>query len=112
MAFSQEQRQQALDSGDQIVLKTLGGAALDQRLAWQEGRIVFNATPLPDALEQVNRYTERPLRWSDPALQSVRVSGAFSTRDIPAFLLSLEQGFGLRVEQGADAVFISAARRR
>lgn len=104
--------QQALDAGDQIVLKSLAPAALEQRLAWQEGRIVFDATPLPDAVEQVNRYSDRPLRLSGPALQSVKVSGAFSTQDIAVFLRSLEQGFGLRVEQGADAVLITAAPRR
>jgi transmembrane sensor len=81
-------------------------------LAWQEGRIVFDATPLLAAVEQVNRFTDRPIRLADPALQSVKVSGSFSTREIPVFLRSLEQGFNLNVEQRAEAVLISAASRR
>jgi len=104
--------QQALDAGDQIVLKTLAPEALEQRLAWQQGRIVFDATPLPEAVEQVNRYSDRPLRLSGSGLQSVKVSGAFSTQDVSVFLRSLEQGFGLHVEQGTDAVLITATPAR
>lgn len=104
--------QHALDTGDQVVIKTLAPETLSQRLAWQEGRIVFDATPLLAAVEQVNRFTDRPIRLADPALQSVKVSGSFSTREIPVFLRSLEQGFNLNVEQRAEAVLISAASRR
>jgi transmembrane sensor len=104
--------QQAFDAGDQIVLRALSPSALNQRLAWQEGRIVFDATPLSVAVEQVNRYADRPIRLVDTALQAVKVSGSFSTREIPVFLDSLEQGFGLHVEQRADAVLISAVSRR
>ena len=104
--------QWATEEPAQVVIRNLSATALDQRLAWQKDRIVFDATPLAQAVEQVNRYALRPLRLADPALHSVKVSGSFSTRDIPVFLRSLEMGFGLRIEQGPEAVLISAAGRR
>lgn len=96
----------------QVVIRNLSAMALEQRLAWQKDRIVFDATPLAQAVEQVNRYAPHPLRLADPALHAVTVSGSFSTQDIPVFLRSLEKGFGLHVEQGPEAVLISAAGRR
>lgn len=96
----------------QVVIRNLSAMALEQRLAWQKDRIVFDATPLAQAVEQVNRYAPHPLRLADPALHAVTVSGSFSTQDIPVFLRSLERGFGLHVEQGPEAVLISAAGKR
>jgi ferric-dicitrate binding protein FerR (iron transport regulator) len=53
-----------------------------------------------------------PLRIAEPELMDLHVSGAFSTADVPVFVRSLEQGFGLHVERTNEAYLISKASVR
>ena len=103
--------QAASELKDSIVLKSLNTVELHRELAWQQDRIVFDSTPLRDAVAEVNRYTKMPLVIDDTALGSIPVSGAFSTHDIPVFLRSLERGFGLKVEERAGTYEISSASK-
>lgn len=104
--------QSASEQAQVIVLRSLPALALEHKLAWQQDRIVFDNTPLAMAIEQVNRYGATPLTLDDPSLRDVSVSGAFSTREIPVFLRSLQQGFGLQVEQRPEGYVISRHRAR
>jgi transmembrane sensor len=104
--------QSATEHEQVVVLRSFPEPALDQKLAWQHDRIVFDNTPLAAAVEQVNRYGTVPLVLGDDVPRDVRVSGAFSTRDIPVFRRSLEQGFGLRVEQRPEGYLISRSGSR
>ena len=97
---------------DRIVLRELAKPALANRLAWQEDRIVFDSVSLEEAIAQVNRYSRVPLRITEPGLMDLHVSGAFSTSDVPVFVRSLEQGFGLHVERTAEAYLISKSSAR
>ncbi|MDI4635609.1 FecR domain-containing protein [Pelomonas sp. V22] len=92
--------QVALDQAEQTRLSLASSAELERKLAWQQGRIVFDDTSLAAALEEVNRYSTEPIELAaDPGLQQMRISGAFATTDVAVFLRSLEQGFGLKVRQ-------------
>jgi transmembrane sensor len=104
--------QSATEHEQIVVVRSFPEPALDQKLAWQHDRIVFDNTPLAAAVEQVNRYGTVPLVLGDDVPRDVRVSGAFSTRDIPVFLRSLEQGFGLRVERRLEGYLISRSGSR
>lgn len=83
--------------------------AMGRKLAWQQGRIEFERTPLGEALEEVNRYSPVLIRLGDARLKDMQVSGSFSTRDTQVFLRSLEQGFGLRVQRSGEAWLVSPA---
>jgi transmembrane sensor len=104
--------QSATEQEHVVVLRSLPERALAQKLAWQQDRIVFDNTPLAAAVEQVNRYGTVPLVLGDDMPRDMRVSGAFSTRDIPIFLRSLEQGFGLQIEQRPEGYLISRSGSR
>ena len=97
---------------DKVVLQQLAKPALEHKLAWLEDRLVFDRLSLGEAVTQVNRYSALPLRVVDPELTGVLLSGAFSTSEIPVFINSLEQGFGLHVERTAGAYLISKASAR
>jgi transmembrane sensor len=104
--------QSATEQEHVVLLRSVSEPALEHKLAWQQDRIVFDNTPLAAAVEQVNRYGTLPLVLGDDMPRDVRVSGAFSTREIPVFLRSLEQGFGLRVEQRPEGYLISRGGSR
>lgn len=97
---------------EQIALQQLSKSTLENKLAWLEDRIVFDNVPLVEAITQVNRYSSLPLQITDPELTNLHVSGAFSTPDIPVFVRSLEQGFGLHVERTSTSYLISKASAR
>ena len=99
----------ATEQDEKLILRSLPEAQLEHRLAWQNDRIVFENTPLGDAVDQVNRYSALPLILTDASLRDLRISGSFSTHDIPVFMRSLELGFGLRVKQGGRGFEISRA---
>jgi transmembrane sensor len=55
--------------------------------AWVQKRLIFDETPLRDVAEEFNRYSRRPLSIDDPELQTLRISGVYSSTD-PASLIN------------------------
>lgn len=49
--------------------------------AWLQKRLIFDETPLADVAREFNRYSTRRLVISDPDLDSVAISGVYSTTD-------------------------------
>jgi len=52
--------------------------------SWTRGFLVFDATPLEQAIEEINRYSSRKLRLADPALGKLALSGSFRLGDAAA----------------------------
>lgn len=76
--------------------------------AWRQGRLVFRATPLAQAVAEVNRYTAQKLRIADPALEALAVSGVFRTGDPDSFVLVLENSLPVRAQAGEDGRLLRA----
>jgi len=104
--------QVAVSAEQQTLLAQPELQAMGRKLAWQQGRIEFDHTPLSEALEEVNRYSLVPIRLGDNALRGMQLSGSFSTHDTGVFLSSLEQGFGLRVQRTGDGWLVTRAAQR
>lgn len=62
---------------------------VEAAMAWTQGRLIFQRTPLADALDQMRRYHPASIRLNDPRLASLPVSGASSTARVAAFLKTL-----------------------
>lgn len=52
--------------------------------SWTRGFLVFNATPLAQAIAEINRYSTRKLRLADPSLGNLQLSGSFRLGDAAA----------------------------
>jgi transmembrane sensor len=52
--------------------------------SWTRGFLVFNATPLAQAVTEINRYSTRKLRLADPSLGNLQLSGSFRMGDAAA----------------------------
>ena len=50
-------------------------------IAWSRGRLVFRATPLAEAVREVNRYASPKLHLADDSLAGLQVSGNFIAGD-------------------------------
>lgn len=107
---------QALRAGDRLVseqqqvrVTALTASQLGDTLAWRQGRIVFEAAPLREALGRFARYHGRTLTASDDAALQ-RVGGRYSLDDLDGFLTALEEVLPVRVTRGLDgAIHITSS---
>ncbi|MEM5552872.1 FecR domain-containing protein [Pseudoalteromonas neustonica] len=49
---------------------------------WQQGRIQFSNTPLNFAVEQLNRYQDKPFKLKQTSLNQLSLSGTYQLNDI------------------------------
>ena len=74
--------------------------------AWVQKRLIFEETPLSEVAEEFNRYNRRPLAIDDPALQTLKISGVYSSID-PASLINFLRSQGsIQVIETEDQVRI------
>ncbi len=77
--------------------------------AWRDGRLVFDRTPLREAVARVNRYWRKPLAVVDPELAGLQLSGSFRIDDADGLLWAMEQTLPLRaVERGGRIELVAA----
>ncbi|WP_084583210.1 FecR family protein [Sphingomonas azotifigens] len=74
---------------------------------WRDGVLVFDNQRLADAVADFNRYTDRPIRISDPAVANIRIGGTFQIRNSAAFLDLLRSAYGLEVRAGRDEILVA-----
>ena len=99
--------QEATARAGTITRSEVGPQKTAQRLAWREGRIVFDQTTLGAAADEFNRYNERKLVIADPAAANLLIGGSFAPSNIDSFVRLLEQGFGLTVKRDSDRIVVS-----
>ena len=89
----------ALSSGPAGVgVRTLSPAELNNALAWRQGQIVFEGTPLHEALARFARYHGRGIT-AGPEAASLRVGGRYSLDDLDGFFSALEEILPVRVNR-------------
>ena len=99
---------QAVVSAGDARPQLVRAADLDQATAWQEGKLMFDREPLAEAVERVNRYSDRKITIADPRAAAAPVSGVFNTGDVNAFLEAVNGFLPVRVVQGPDGVILQS----
>jgi transmembrane sensor len=95
-----------LEAGEQLVAAVGGaasirGANLEQSNSWRNGRLVFEAERLADAIVEINRYSTTPIVIADSDIGEIKISGVFSTSTPKSFTHALTEYFAIdAVEQG------------
>lgn len=75
-------------------------------LDWLDGRIRFDAAPLNEVVEQLNRYQETPLRIADPRLNDLKLSGTFRIANLQALPELLPRMLPVSLERTEDGVLL------
>lgn len=78
--------------------------------AWTAGRLVFDRTPLRDALPQLSRWFDLDFRLADPALGGVPLSATFRTQPTPDVLDNLAASLGMRQRRSGRVVTLYSIR--
>ena len=76
-------------------------ATVDPEIAsdWQRGIVVFRATPLTEAIEEINRYRPGRIILRSAALGQKQLSGRFRINQMDEVLSRLEQAFNARIQR-------------
>jgi len=90
---------------------TLGRRGLSQprkvaaaaTIAWLDKTLVFDDIPLPQAIEELNRYLEEPVDASDTSLIHLKVSGTFSLEAPGETLQALVTSFNLATDESGQS---------
>jgi len=64
-------------------------ADLEAATAWREGKVIFHAERLGEAVRRLNRYSRVQLRIEGAALSDLRVSGVFEAGDNRGFAVAV-----------------------
>jgi transmembrane sensor len=80
-------------------------------IAWSRGRLVFRATPLAEAVREVNRYARPKLRLADPAIADLQVSGNFIAGDSGLVASTWAATLPLSAEKQGDEIVLRPSRR-
>ncbi|NTY91466.1 FecR family protein [Pseudomonas putida] len=70
--------------------------------AWRSSLLRFDGTPLRDAIVDLQRYSEVPLRLADERTGGLRLSGEFDSRQVRALLEQLPAVLPVTVVRAAD----------
>ncbi len=64
---------------------------------WVTGKVIFEDSPLSEALEVIGRYHPGEIRMLDPAMGDLKISGVFGVNDRDGFLRALERAVPVTV---------------
>lgn len=81
-------------------------------LSWRDGYVVFQQTPLAEAIAEFNRYNEQKISLADPSLGQLRIGGNFHLDNSAAFVRLIQQVFPVRAESHGGDVVLSRRHSR
>lgn len=101
-----------LSPGEKARLSNARMALLPQRVesggapGWLTGNLVFNDTPLAEAVAEFNRYSTRPILLKGDTIRHQRVSGVFRGSDAEGFVEALRDVYGFHEQRDADGAHV------
>lgn len=87
---------------DNVVIEKVDEAAVERKLSWTEGRLVFAGDPLSSVVADISRYTDIQFEFATQDLADMRVGGVFVVGEVDDMLDALETNFALRVQRVGD----------
>src|SRR5690606_23612002 len=95
-----------LTAGQQLSLEA-GGVRVrktdaERVTSWRAGQVIFDNTRLIEAIDELNRYSERKIELADPALADLRLSGAFATGRTNVFVEAVTSYFPVEVAEESE----------
>lgn len=79
---------------------------VDAYLAFTQGRLVFDETPLPDVVAQLGRWYGTPFRLADASLANRTLTASFTTESLTDVLSALAPVLDVRFERVGDSVVV------
>jgi transmembrane sensor len=101
----------AVIDGGAVAPTALGGEAVRQRTAWQQGVIEFKGETLAQVVDEFNRYQVHPIVIGDARLENIRVGGRFQVDEADKFLTAISSTFPIDVTHTSDGGVLLTIRQ-
>lgn len=101
----------AVATDEAVSVTRKSNPAVTRELSWRQGVLIFDATPLADAIADFNRYNKRQLVIADNGLAMKKIDGTFRANDEEAFLQVIHDLIGLQIKRTDNATTISRGSR-
>lgn len=75
--------------------------------SWTTGRLIFDHTPLREAIAEMNRYSSVKVELASPGLAQTPVSGAFNAGDMDGFTAALSDLYPVTVTREERRLLIA-----
>lgn len=104
----------SLNAGEEMVASidtkpVISQANLQTATAWESGHLIFKDETLAEAVERVNRYTDKPISV-DPDIASTHISGVFNAGDIGSFVSAVTSYFPIQATTNSDNTIVLQRR--
>lgn len=90
-------------------IRPISGQQQDAALAWTQGKISLNRMRLDQAVAEIGRYNDVPIRIRSEALKGRRISGLFSTTDPEGFARAAALSLDAASGTDAEGIWIDTA---
>jgi transmembrane sensor len=95
----------SVEVGPAIRISNLAAAT-----SWQTGRLAFRMQPLRYVLEDVNRYSRKPIVIGDDAIADIRVTGTVMGNNVSGWVASLQSALGIVAVEEKDRTVLRNGR--
>lgn len=101
---------QQLTTSIEALRPTIRHADAATTTSWRQGRVVFADTPLPQAVAEMNRYSESPILIGDADLSAIKVNGMFLTGQPMSFVGAVTAYFPVEARSRTDGATVLVPR--
>jgi transmembrane sensor len=107
-------RKVRLNAGEQTTATSSGVGTpivvpdLPAVLSWPTGRLSFRGRLLREAVNDVNRYTTKPIVLA-PDVGDIVVTGTLMINNVGSWVKSLERAFDLKATEEKDRIVLAAS---
>ncbi|HEX5777100.1 MAG TPA: FecR domain-containing protein, partial [Caulobacteraceae bacterium] len=88
----------------------VANADVARETSWRSGFLVFDQTPLSEAVAELNRYSKDQLVIDDPGIAGYAISGAFKTGDPDRFARTVVEIMPVLLERKTDGELVLSGR--
>jgi transmembrane sensor len=90
-----------------VTLAHVSKDTLDTNLSWRRGVLVFDRTPLSEAVRELNRYNTEKVVIADAQTAETTIGGTFEATNVAGFVRVAHAVLGLRVQYRPGETVIS-----
>jgi len=112
---NQSSRSRRVHAGQQLLaneqrLGAVGKVDPARIIAWQQGKLRFDGTPLSEAIVDLQRYRQAPIRLADARVGQLRLSGEFDSKAVEALLDGLPMILPVQLLRDGDGSVLIRGR--
>ena len=104
-----------LSAGERVRIRrrapiTVDSPSIDRVTGWMRGQLIFDHTPLNEAVQELNRYSATRLSLASAETGQIPVSGTFRLSDSVSFAEAAAQTYNLKLVRRGDEIVLEPAQ--